>query len=185
MRVLLLHILIAVVLSSFKTFSQTNYFSVDVTTTKYSCIGGTAKINVTGGQAPYFYNWNHGVQGEYQANLLPANYNVSIVDGTGRDTVIQITIEEEKCKVGASEAFSPNGDDINDTWSLSNIKYYPNFTLEIFNRWGQLVHQQKNEFKVWDGKQFGIDLPIGTYYYIFFYEGKSGDSEHGSITLMR
>ncbi len=185
MRLLFLHILIVSALGSFKAIAQTNYFTVDVTTTKYSCSGGSAKLNVTGGQSPYFFNWNHGAQGESLSNLLPGNYNVSIVDGTGKDTVIQVTIGEEKCKVSASASFSPNGDDINDTWGLSNVQNYPNFTLEIFNRWGQMVHQQKNEFKVWDGKQFGIDVPIGTYYYIFFYEGKDGDHEKGSITIMR
>jgi len=184
-RITFLHILFLLVLCSFKAFSQTNYFTVTVSTTKYSCVGGAAKINVSGGESPYFFNWNNGSQGESLTNLLPGNYNVSIVDGTGRDTVIQVTIEEEKCKVSINTTFSPNGDDINDVWAIGNANYYPNFTLEVYNRWGQLVHHQKNEFKSWDGKHLGIDVPIGTYYYIFFYEGKDGDHEKGSVTIMR
>lgn len=185
MKFSFLHIITLVVFSSIKLVSQTNYFTVGVTTTKYSCSGGSASLSVTGGQSPYFFNWNHGAQGERLTNLLPGNYNVSIVDGTGRDTVIQVTIEEEKCKVGITTSFSPNGDDINDVWSISNTANYPNFTVEVFNRWGQLIHQQKNEFKSWDGKYLGVDVPVGTYYYIFFYEGKNGDHEKGSITIMR
>lgn len=159
--------------------------TVSVTTTKYSCNPGTAKIKVSGGISPFFYNWNNGHHGETANDLVPGNYNVSIVDGNGKDTLINFTIEEEKCRVGFTNAFSPNNDGINDLWYISNVNKYPSFVLQIFNRWGQLVHQQKEEFEPWNGKHLGSDLPAGTYYFIFYYSGTEGDLEKGSITILR
>lgn len=166
-------------------FSQTSPLSISVSTTKYSCRPGTASISVSGGTEPFFYNWNNGLQGDTQTNLNTGNYNVSIVDGNGKDTLITITIEEEKCLVNLSNSFSPNGDDINDTWSIGNWKSYPDFKLFVYNRWGQLVHSQKGEYIPWDGKQLGVDLPVATYYYIFYYSSDKEDIEKGSVTIMR
>lgn len=185
MRITLLNLFIALMFAASNTSGQSGYFSISVNTTKATCTGGRAVIKVGGGEAPYYFNWNNGLQGDTENNLLPGNYTISIVDGTGRDTVIHLTILKDKCAVTANTTFSPNGDDINDTWKLSNIEFYPNFTLEIFNRWGQLIHQQTGEFKAWDGKHLGVDVPVGTYYWIFYYDGKDGESEQGSVTLMR
>jgi gliding motility-associated-like protein len=69
-------------------------------------------------------------------------------------------------------AFSPNGDGINDTWSIPNLADYPNAAVEVFNRYGQSVYKQYGYGKPWDGKLSGKDLPVGTYYYIV--EPKSG-----------
>lgn len=166
-------------------FSQTAPLTVSVSTTKYSCTGGTATISIEGGTAPFYYNWNNGYQGASQTNLSPGNYNVSIVDGKGKDTLISFTIEEEKCKVSISNSFSPNGDDINDTWGISKWQNYPDFKLFVYNRWGQLVHSQKGEYIPWDGKQLGVDLPVATYYYVFYYSSDKEDIEKGSVTIMR
>ncbi|MCD6066482.1 MAG: large protein [Bacteroidetes bacterium] len=161
-------------------------FTVSVTTTKYSCVNGTAKVSVSGGQTPYFYNWSHGAQGETVTGLTPGSYNVSIVDGNGKDTLVTVTIEEEKCKVYIANSFSPNNDDISDTWSTTHIEKYPDFVLQVYNRWGQIVHTQKGEYKAWDGKHLGVDVPVGTYYYVFYYkEGDDSDIEKGSVTIMR
>lgn len=166
-------------------FSQTSALSVSVSTTKVSCKGGSASINVTGGTPPFYYNWNNGAQGATQNNLVTGNYNVSIVDGNGKDTLISFTIEEEKCLVSIANSFSPNGDDINDTWSVSKWQNYPDFKLFVYNRWGQLVHSQKGEYIPWDGKQLGVDLPVATYYYVFYYSSDKEDIEKGSVTIMR
>lgn len=166
-------------------FSQTSPLSISVSTTKYSCTGGSASISVSGGTPPFYYNWNNGYQGATQKNLVTGNYNVSIVDGNGKDTLISFIIEEEKCEVNISNSFSPNGDNLYDTWSISKWQNYPDFKLFVYNRWGQLVHSQKGEYIPWDGKQLGVDLPVATYYYIFYYSSDKEDIEKGSVTIMR
>ena len=171
---------------SSQLFSQSSSFSYTIKTTPYSCIAGTAKIIASGGTSPYYFNWSNGFHGEFQENMGPGDYNVTIVQANGKDTTVTVKIEEQKCLVSFDETFSPNGDGINDTWNANKWNYFPDFRLYIYNRWGQLVHHQAMEFTPWDGKQNGIDLPVGAYYYIFYYSAdNSKDFEKGSIVLMR
>ena len=47
-------------------------------------------------------------------------------------------------------AFSPEGDGINDKWYITGIEYYPNNTVQIYNRW---------EIKVWEIDGYQNDNP--------------------------
>ncbi|MBC8054436.1 MAG: gliding motility-associated C-terminal domain-containing protein [Sphingobacteriaceae bacterium] len=61
-------------------------------------------------------------------------------------------------------AFSPDGDNKNDTWKINNIELYPDNKLSIYNRWGDEVFNAKSytNNKAWDGG----NLQPGTYYYV-------------------
>jgi gliding motility-associated-like protein len=63
-------------------------------------------------------------------------------------------------------AFSPNGDGINDTWQIKLLNSFLNAKVQVFNRQGQLVFNTKGYSKPWDGTSNGKPLPIGTYYYV-------------------
>ncbi|MES2428532.1 MAG: gliding motility-associated C-terminal domain-containing protein [Bacteroidota bacterium] len=66
----------------------------------------------------------------------------------------------------APNAFTPNNDGVNDTFSL-HIEGYVSFDkLEVYNRYGQLIYTEKQN-AVWNGYYNGHDLPTGTYYWIF------------------
>jgi hypothetical protein len=81
-------------------------------------------------------------------------------------------------------AFSPNGDGINDTWHIKYLDSYPGATVEVFNRYGQKVFSSVGYDTEWDGKIDGKVLPIGTYYYIV--NPKNGRKlVQGSITIIR
>ncbi len=62
--------------------------------------------------------------------------------------------------------FSPNGDGIHDTWKLPYIDTYPGATIDIYNRYGQLVFHSTGYAREWDGKANGKDVPVGTYYFV-------------------
>ena len=79
-------------------------------------------------------------------------------------------------------AFSPNGDGINEKFVIDNINdtnCYPDNTVEIYNRWGVLVYSTKgynNTTNAFDGISDGRStvsqssgLPAGTYFYILTY----------------
>ncbi len=63
-------------------------------------------------------------------------------------------------------AFSPNGDGINDRWDIEYLDTYPGAVIEVFNIYGQKVFRSVGYSKAWDGTYNGKPLPIGTYYYI-------------------
>jgi gliding motility-associated-like protein len=62
--------------------------------------------------------------------------------------------------------FSPNGDGIHDKWQIDFLDTYPGCTVEIFNRYGQIVFRSLGYSTPWDGTVNGKQVPIGTYYYI-------------------
>jgi gliding motility-associated-like protein len=62
--------------------------------------------------------------------------------------------------------FTPNNDGINDTWEILYLGSYPGATLEVYNRYGQMIFHSVGYSKPWDGKVNGNPVPVGTYYYI-------------------
>lgn len=71
-------------------------------------------------------------------------------------------------------AFSPNGDGINDRWDIEFLDTYVGCTVEVYNIYGQIVFRSVGYSTPWDGNFKGKPLPVGTYYYII--EPKNGRS---------
>jgi gliding motility-associated-like protein len=93
------------------------------------------------------------------------------------------------------DAFSPNGDGINDFFEIVGIEKYPGNSITIVNRWGNRVYEAKNygidtNPVFWDGfantgsSFLGNELPDGTYYYILDL-GNGENPIAGSIYLDR
>ncbi len=79
---------------------------------------------------------------------------------------------EPTCLVVYNE-FSPNGDGVNDYFKIDCIAQYPNNSLQVYNRWGNIVFETSSYKNDWDGTPNGRaivqkedQLPVGTYYYI-------------------
>lgn len=87
-------------------------------------------------------------------------------------------------KIEVPNAFSPNGDGINDTWNIVALQTYATAELSIFARSGQMVYHSTGYNKQWDGKYNGSPLPIGTYYYIIDLKNAT-PVKSGSITIIR
>jgi gliding motility-associated-like protein len=104
-----------------------------------------------------------------------ANYNMIYVPGI-------LTIEEQKVII--ANAFTPNGDGVNDTWDIQNIGQYPNCTVEIFSRYGDKVFYSSGYNTAWNGKHNGANLPVGTYYYIIKLNS-SIKPVTGNLTIIR
>jgi gliding motility-associated-like protein len=79
-----------------------------------------------------------------------------------------------ECPIGLiiPEAFSPNGDGVNDNLVILGLEDYPSNKLSIFNRYGHKVFEANNYQNDWDGtSESGLTigsgvLPKGTYFYI-------------------
>ena len=110
--------------------------------------------------------------------------NVSSSDGCG------IASDTMNIKVYSTlyipNAFTPNGDGINDTWSIPALGGYPNFDLFVYNRYGQIVFHTSNNNIPWDGKYKGQNQPQGTYvYFIDLKTGNNSDKITGTVLLFR
>lgn len=195
MRPLKLIHTLALLLTQLCFFAQ-NHYEFRLRTQNASCAEGWAdlKISPPPPAGTYTINWSHGVSDNLLVtNLEQGNYNVQIRIAhpedtlfVTRDTIFYFSIGSEFCAVGVDKYFSPNGDNYHDKLNLSNVQKYPNFELNIYNKWGQRVHHQEKNYEPWDGTWNGIDLPDGTYYYLFFYDAaNTGQVAKGDITILR
>jgi gliding motility-associated-like protein len=84
-------------------------------------------------------------------------------------------------------AFSPNGDGVNDTYKVGHYKM-DQLSIQIFNRWGQIVFEAATPDFEWNGKDLeGKDVPEGVYIYVVNAVDVTGQgiTESRSITVMR
>jgi gliding motility-associated-like protein len=80
--------------------------------------------------------------------------------------------------------FSPNADNINDTWNIKGLRDYENCIVEIYNRYGQLIFRSVGYNQPWDGTYHGSKMPVATYYYVI--DLRNGERPiGGSVTLLR
>ena len=63
-------------------------------------------------------------------------------------------------------AFSPNGDGLNDVFRIEGVTYQKVVVFQVFNRYGQVVFSTTNPDVGWDGRFNGKDCEVGVYYYL-------------------
>lgn len=80
-------------------------------------------------------------------------------------------------------AFSPNGDNQNDTYVIGNLDKFPDNDILIINRWGNQVFKQVNYQNNWSAK----DLNDGTYFYVLRVKTCHNEQKihRGYITIAR
>ena len=72
---------------------------------------------------------------------------------------------ENKPPIIVRDGFSPNFDGTNDTWTITNIEFFPGSIVKVYNRWGTQVLEVQGYDNNWDGTFDGTPLPDGTYFY--------------------
>ncbi|MBL7950251.1 MAG: PKD domain-containing protein [Flavobacteriales bacterium] len=102
---------------------------------------------------------------------------VTAADGCQDVTSQQYIIIAEPIDI--PNVFTPNGDTNNEYFVIQNGQYYEN-SLSIFNRWGQEIYASNNYRNTWRA----IDVPDGTYYYVFKTR-MDGMEYTGHVTILR
>lgn len=92
-------------------------------------------------------------------------------------------------KLWIPTAFTPNNDGLNDSFGARGMGI-ENYSLEIYNRWGELLFESTDISKQWDGWYKGNPAPIDEYVYSITATGNKGTKrEHitktGSIFLLK
>lgn len=167
----------------------------NATLTLVSCEGnedGAISLAPSGGNGNYTYSWSNGSLGVSISSLATGFYDVTITDQLGckSEESYEITVTEDPrgCleNLIIYEAFTPNGDGINEFWVIEGLENYPDNTVEIFNRWGQPVYREDNYTGQWQGTTTnGKTLPQGTYYYILTLHTQEPIQLSGDVTFLR
>jgi len=82
-------------------------------------------------------------------------------------------------------AFTPNGDGLNDTFGVSG-EAIKDFNLKIFNRWGEVIFESNNVKDRWDGTYMEEKVPEGSYVYMVTAAGANGKrhSREGNVKVI-
>lgn len=157
-----------------------------------SCKGyndGSISIIPNGGTAPYKFQWSTGQNTSYISDLAAGKYQIRIIDTNNcqLDTTYDLKV---RCRDNVDDklydTFTPNGDNVNDTWIVKDILKYPKNELIIYNRWGQIVYNKMPYANEWGGlNNDGKELPTAAYYYVIRLNDDKGTIWTGSVTLVR
>jgi gliding motility-associated-like protein len=112
------------------------------------------------------------------------NYVLTVTSSNGCGTATDLMHVFVFNDIFIPKAFSPNGDGLNDTWKIPALAAFPAFELSVFNRFGQVVFQNKNTNIPWDGRHKGIPLPAGVYVYAIDLKQFPGILK-GSVLIIR
>jgi gliding motility-associated-like protein len=153
-----------------------------------ACNGSDFTLTVLGN--PDTVTWQDGLQAFSHAVPQPGGtYTAIAKNGCGADTLASVvTFGECACNLLLPDAFTPNGDGINDIFKPLNFCKMSQYTLQIYNRYGTLVYHSEDPETGWDGNCLGIAATPGNYVWQVMYTN-SGQSrptlKKGNVVLIR
>lgn len=112
------------------------------------------------------------------------NYVLRVTSGAGCGVSTDTVFVKVYKGLFVPNAFSPNGDGINDTWNIPALAAYASFEVSVYNRWGEKVYHTRNTLKPWDGNLNGKQLPAGVYNYIISFGNKESLIK-GTVMIIR
>ena len=132
--------------------------------------GQSVPLTVIGGDIDLGYTWFPGYSlssetgDEVTASPgVTTTYSVSgFFGGCQYTDALTITVGNP---LDIPTGFTPNGDEVNELWTISGLANYEFSEVMVYDRWGQLVHRSIGYVQAWDGTRNGKDVPEGTYYY--------------------
>ncbi len=178
----------------------TNFFTAAFTADEFNCPNEPVKFDFSGEGNVVQWDWRFGDgttgSGRSTTHIYPVSpnnqtYTVRLtatdVLGCQKFTQKQITVVKS-CFIGVPNAFTPNGDGLND-------KLYPMYAVKarelsfrVFNRWGQQLFSTNDWRRGWDGTFKGQGQDPGTYVWMLrYFDRDTGRlvEQRGTTVLLR
>ncbi|MCC9135896.1 gliding motility-associated C-terminal domain-containing protein [Pontibacter silvestris] len=129
--------------------------------------------------------WNQGVY----TGLVPGVYTLTgqlvLLPKTSNLGGIVATVEiEVVSELDIINAFSPDGDGINDTWVVPNLRFYNNVEIEVFDRSGVRLFRTTNPEEGWNGQDRNGQVRQGAFFYIIQVKD-TGMVKKGVVTVLK
>lgn len=158
------------------------------------CILGEATLTASGGVQ---YNWSPPATLSHPDIANPVAradsttlYWVNVTGENGCSTIdsIRLNVTKGSGSIGfpVANAFTPNGDGVNDCFGIKYWGYIARFEMAVFNRWGERVFYSQNPDQCWDGSFKGKMQSPGTFVYYIKALTLCGDViRKGTVLLIR
>jgi len=145
--------------------------------------GDTIRLEGTVGGQDVDYLWTPGNLGELQPLVNPSLSMDYVLTGVSRlgcgiitDTMHVFVYKD----VFVPNAFTPNGDGVNEVWRVPALNAFTRYDVRVYNRYGQVVYSAKDVNSGWDGR----GQPAGVYVYVISIDGGKRVLK-GTLTLIR
>ena len=147
------------------------------------CLGESIVLDAGNTGANYVWSTGETTQ---SISIIDIPKFISVIVTNGHCTSYDSILVDLSCDVIIPTAFTPNGDGLNDDWQII-YKNIHNLTLNVYNRWGELIWQTTDPSKFWDGINHGHECEIGSYVYYLEVGFDNGEKiqRKGNVTLIR
>ncbi len=155
------------------------------------CTSTATFINNSTGANSYYWNFGDGntstVQSPENTYVSTGTFMVTLIINNGqpcRDSLsLPVTITAlENDNWFMPNCFTPNGDGLNDVLEIVGLNDCSEYSMIIFNRWGQKIFETTATLKVWDGTFNSKKSPESVYLYVVTVNGQKSS---GTVSLLR
>jgi gliding motility-associated-like protein len=147
------------------------------------CVPSHKTVTLTAPAGLASYTWNGQIGTNTYLVDHPQTVTLTVTDANGCQATQDIQVADECPDIRIPNAFTPNGDGINDTWDIIGLEYDQTAMVRVFTRYGQQVYQSKGYGTPWNGEYKGKKLPTGAYYYIINMKNNN-QTLSGEVTII-
>jgi gliding motility-associated-like protein len=163
---------------------------------------GLIDVAIDGAEPPVFWRLNGGPpveQGIFE-NLSQGQYNVFVQDSRGCQEELQFNIgisyanigDDCPCQLFIPNAMSPDGNGLNDVFKVIPSCPISDYSIQIFNRWGEMIFESFDIEEVWNGGYEDYFASSNLYFYKIQFRWGPEDNNtidaktaSGTITVLR
>ena len=160
----------------------------DLMLVKDTCLHGNDSLTLSASRGFANYYWMNDVTNQPDYTVFhPGTYMVRVNNDCGSKTDTVNVYNECDFPVYIPNAFSPNGDGLNDVFKVPEQNKDVFLELKIFNRWGQLIFDSEKQNIGWDGTYKSAPQPADVYIYYASMRGLGGKKiiQKGTVLLIR
>lgn len=153
------------------------------------CMGEKDTIILAATSGYNHYTWN-GTTTSTSSFVVeqPGIFKVSVTNRCGTSVDTLLVYKNCVFDIHMPNAFTPNGDNLNDVFRIPHQVSNRLISFTVFNRWGQVVFKTTDISKGWDGRYKEFPAPADTYvYHVVMYsiDGRKKVTGKGYVTLLR
>jgi gliding motility-associated-like protein len=135
------------------------------------------------------WHWSTGENSSFITIKEAGNYSLTVTDQNGCKATEFIQVFSKDCLTGVyvPNAFTPNRDGHNDSFKALVYGPVSSFSLQIYNRYGEIVFTSNDPEKGWDGFYKGKPSDNGNYVWTCRYQFTDGEKTllKGNLVLLR
>ncbi len=150
------------------------------------CEDGEITLIISGGTPPYSVLWSTMDSVKRLRNIGLGTYPVWIRDSLKCSAYKNIDMVLGETSYSIPNAFTPNGDGVNEKWVITALKDKPDCIVQVFTRAGRKIFESEKGYKEpWDGRDpDGNVVPVGSYFYLIRVDDSTKPLT-GSVTVLK